>query len=155
MESVDVLEERFKEWCHRGCPHERRVIAAVEERIGMGAWGGRRGRYFSTQRVSSQRHDRPAGGVSAQIRLSFHSGWWWKRKKKKIKVLKMTDMKGGKRNMKIVAWHVLCQAFLANPDTGFSSSLTKGSATDKAIEIQPYITFHCVCASWNETIQYC
>lgn len=78
------LEDLFKGWCHWGCPHERRVIAAAEERIRIGARGGL---YFSTWCMSSQRHDRPAGQVSAQIRLSFRSGSW--SKKKRFEGLKM------------------------------------------------------------------
>lgn len=67
---------------------------------GGGEMGARGGLYFSTWSMSSQRHDRPAGQVSAQIRLGFHPGsrskkerigsfkhGWYERNQKKWKYL--------------------------------------------------------------------
>lgn len=96
------LEDLLKGWCHWGNPHERRVIAAAEERICMGARGGL---YFSTWCVSSQRHDRPPGQVSVQIRWSFCAGAW----SKKIWCF-INGWYERKRKMKILLSHVLCQA---------------------------------------------
>lgn len=60
----------------------------AEERIRMGARGGL---YFSTRCMSSQRHDRPAGQVSVQIRLSLCSGS--RSQTKRLEVLKMVDLR--------------------------------------------------------------
>lgn len=93
-------------WRHRRHPprHEKRAIAAVKGRIGMGAGGGL---YFSTGRVSSRRHDRHAA-VSGQIRWCFSFG--------EVGELKKNERyeKSGKIHAeKIVAWHGLCQASFA------------------------------------------
>lgn len=106
------LDDLFKWWCHQDCPHERRVIAAAEERICMGARGGL---YFSTWCMSSQRHDRLAGQVSAQIRLRFL--FWIMIRKEKI-----WSFESWLKWNKTIDFIIFCQAWLTQSTIDTSSA---------------------------------